>query len=124
MSYCFVTVVDRRKGNGKGRTEVRAGALDLNRSSMQFNQMFDERQTEAQPAVTPCSRGILLRETLEDIGQEIGDHALARIAHYQPHTRLHPLALDFNESAIRREFDGVGQEIPDQPAGDLDQRRR
>src|SRR5262245_58941512 len=80
---------------------------------MQLDQVFDERQAEAEAAVPFGARGVGLSEAVKDIWQEIRPDAFARVAHGDANVRVHALQARFDAASLRGELDGVGEQVPD-----------
>src|SRR5262249_12343700 len=84
-----------------------------------------ESQAEAEAAVPSSARRVGLAEAVKDVWQEIRADAFARVAHGDANVWVHALQLRFDATALRRELDRVGEQVPDdllQPdriAGDL-----
>src|SRR5262247_3113691 len=90
-----------------------ARALGLDRSAMQLDQVFDERQSKAESAVPSGARRVGLAEAFKDIGQEIRADAFARVAHGDANVRVNALQARFDAASLRGELDGVGEQVPD-----------
>src|SRR5262245_29662444 len=90
-----------------------ARALGLDRSAMQLDQVFDERQSEAESAVPSGARRVGLSETVKDIRQEIRADAFARVAHGDANVRVYALQERFDAASLRGELDRVGEQVPD-----------
>src|SRR5499426_464830 len=90
-----------------------ARALGLDRSAMQLDQVFDERQSKAESAVPSGARRVGLAEAFKDIGQEIRADAFARVAHGDANVRVHALQARFDAASLRGELDRVGEQVPD-----------
>src|SRR5262245_65705639 len=74
--------------------------------------MFNERQTESQPAIAPCARRVGLPEAVEDEWQEFRLDAFAIVADCDADMiggALHP---QLDPPAFGRELDRVCQEVP------------
>src|SRR5499426_1674491 len=89
-----------------------ARALGLDRSAMQLDQVFDERQSKAESAVPSGARRVGLSEAVKDIGQEIRADAFARVAHGDADVRVHALQARFDSTSLRSELDRVGEQVP------------
>jgi hypothetical protein len=57
-----------------------AGALDVHAAAMRFDEFADDREAEAQAAVRPGGRVVRLPEAIEDVRQQLGRDARARVA--------------------------------------------
>src|SRR5262245_60998856 len=80
---------------------------------MQLDQVFDERQAEAESAVPSGARHVGLAEAGKDIGQEIRADAFARVAHGDANVRVNALQPRFDSTSLRSELDRVGEQVPD-----------
>src|SRR5262249_26986862 len=114
-----------RQRHFEGRALAFSRASGINRPAMQLDQVFDESQAEAEAAVPSSARRVGLAEAVKDVWQEIRADAFARVAHGDANVWVHALQLRFDATALRRELDRVGEQVPDdllQPvriAGDL-----
>src|SRR5262245_48629483 len=90
-----------------------APARGLNRSAMQLDQVFDERQAKTEAAVPSGARRVGLAEAVKYIGQEIRADAFARVAHGDANVRVNALQPRFDAASLRGELDGVGEQVPD-----------
>jgi len=59
---------------------VGAGAVGGDASAVEFDELFDDREAEAEPAVLAGGGGVGLTEAFEKMGEEIGRDAGAGIA--------------------------------------------
>ena len=75
--------------------------------------MADDGETEAEAGVLASGGGILLAETFEDVGEEIGIDAGAGVADADLDVGVDALEVDLDTAALGGKFDGVGEEIPD-----------
>src|SRR5262245_26706477 len=80
---------------------------------MQFDQIFDERQTKSESAVPFGARCIGLTEAVKDIWQEIRTDALPRVVHGDANVWVDALKAHLDTASWRGELDGVGEEVPD-----------
>src|SRR5262249_22739633 len=101
------------KRNFESRALAFARACGLDCSAMQFDQVFDESQAESESAVPSGARRVGLSEAVEDIGQEIGADAFARVAHGDTNIRVRALQARFDAASLRSELDGVREQVPD-----------
>ena len=70
-----------RQGDGEGRALAFAATFGGDASAVQFDEVLDDRQAEAEAAVVARGGGVGLAEAVEDVGQELGGDALAGVAH-------------------------------------------
>ena len=98
-----------------------AVAARRDRAAMQLHEMPDDREAEAEAAVLSRAGGILLAEPIEHVREELGLDPGARIGDAETRSSRR-LASSGNgdESALRRELDGVVQQVPDRPAACVD----
>ncbi len=100
--------------NGQGEKELAAVsglAGDADFAAVQFNQMFDNRQTEA-CAFAACFRaGLHLKEFVENARQGFSRDSLPRISHAKSHKIIKPFRRKCHLPARRREFDRVGNQV-------------
>src|SRR4030095_2025159 len=102
-----------RKRHFESRALAFAGAQDFNRSAMQLDKVFDERQSKAETAVPSDARRVGLAEAVKDVEQEIRADAFARVAHGDANVRVNALQPRFDAASLRGELDGVGEQVPD-----------
>src|SRR5262249_33958244 len=102
-----------RKRDYKSRALAFARAHCLNRSAMQLDQVFNERQSETKPAVPPGARCVSLSEAVKDIWQEIRANAFARVAHGDANVWVHAFQARFDAASLRCELYRVGKQVPD-----------
>ena len=74
---------------------------------MEFDELLDDGQPEAEPAVPAGGAGVGLAEAVEDERQERGGDALAGVDHVDLQVRVDPLEQDLDAAALGRELDGV-----------------
>src|SRR5438552_12367977 len=78
---------------------------------MLFDDLMHDR--EAEPETTNPPRVLGLAEGLEDVWQEVGTDAAARIANADPHHRVNVFVTQLNAAVLRREVDTIREQIPD-----------
>src|SRR5262245_15946199 len=119
LSPCpLVRCCGQRDGEGRALSFACARRLDL--AAVHLDQLLYQRQAQAQAAVTARVRSVLLSEAVKNAGQEFGRNAFARVAHGERQARPRALECHFHSPAFGREFDGVGEQVPDdllQPLG-------
>ena len=54
-------------------------ASDADCTAMQFDELLDDSESQPQPAMATSSRRVTLLKTVENIRQELGEDAFARI---------------------------------------------
>jgi hypothetical protein len=77
------------------------------------HQLLDDGQAQAQAVVPPRRAGVGLAEAVEDVGEEFGLDADAGVGDADLDVRVDPLEEHLHPAALGREFDGVGEEVPD-----------
>ncbi len=102
--------------NDERRALALSGTLRLHRALVHFDQAFDDGKSESQTSVAACCGSVGLSEALEDEWQEARVDALSAVADTDFHA-AGPFAINLaredRDHAIRRgEFDGVGEEVP------------
>src|SRR5439155_23569141 len=75
--------------------------------------VFDNRQSETETAMSAREALVRLPEPIEHIRQELGGNPYAAIDDCDFNRRVHVTQLDFDTSALRREFHGVRQQVPE-----------
>src|SRR5262252_4523701 len=80
---------------------------------MQLDQVADQRETDSQPAMRRRVAAFGLPNALENVGQDVGRDALARIADDDLDVRSDALEPNLDPSPAGRELHRVLQEIPD-----------
>jgi hypothetical protein len=81
-------------------------------AAVELDEPFGDREAQPEPALLPARASIRLTERLEDVGQEFGIDAVARVAHGD-HETLAPFERDRHLAFRRREFDRIGEQVPD-----------
>ena len=79
---------------------------------MRFDELFDDRQSQAEAVVHPRRRGVGLAERLEDRRQEVARDARTRVGDDNLARVAAAADADVDGAALRRELDGVGQQVP------------
>ena len=74
--------------------------------------MFHDRQPESESAVLPRRRPVGLAERLEDVREEFARDSAARVGDRDLDTRRRATHTHVNRAVVRRELDGVGQQVP------------
>src|SRR5262249_31071996 len=80
---------------------------------MQFDQMLDQGESQAQAAETPRGRRVALLEPVKTIWQQGGFNSLPGVPHDDPHARAGAPQFYPHTPAFGRELDGVRYKIPD-----------
>src|SRR5438093_1432400 len=83
------------------------------RSAVQLDDVADDGQPESEAAVEPGRTAVGLLEPLEDVGQEGRADALPGVAHRDLDVGVDPFQHDLHAPALRRELDGVREQVPD-----------
>ena len=92
---------------------VQPGAFDAYLSAVQFDEMTYDGQAQTQAGLRTRRCVIGLTKALEYVGQEFGADAASRVRNAQHGTTLQATELQADASVVRREFDGIGEEVPD-----------
>ncbi len=79
---------------------------------MKLDEVADDRETEADAAVRARRAAVRLAKALEDVRQEIGRDADARIADDDFDVRVDALDADLHDPLFRCELHGVRNEVP------------
>ena len=90
-----------------------ARALGPHRAAVGGDQLLDDRQAEAEAAVTARGRGVRLLERLEDVGQRLAPDPLAGVLHRHAHVGALALCADPDAAPLGRELHRVRQQVPD-----------
>ena len=75
--------------------------------------MFDDGQPEAQSSIAAGDRAVRLMKAIEDVRQGIWPDARAIVGDRDFDLTLGAAKRDRNVAALRRELDGIGEQIPD-----------
>ena len=90
-----------------------AGALGPDGAAVHLDELLDDGEPQAEPAMPPGGGGVGLAEAVEDLGEELGPDADAGVDDADLDVRVDPLQEDLDPAALGRELDGVGEEVPD-----------
>src|SRR5258705_12012543 len=102
----------QRKPYPKRRALILPSAYHWNRSAMKLDEVADDRETEADAAVRAGRAAVRLAKALEDVRQEIGRDADARIADDDFDVRVDALDADLHDPLFRCELHGGRNEVP------------
>ena len=80
---------------------------------MQLDQVTDNRQPQAEPALLPRDRRVGLAEAVKHVRQELRVYADAAVAHTHLDVGVGAPQTDFDPPILRRKLDGVRHQIPD-----------
>jgi len=80
---------------------------------VQLDEVPDDGQPDAEPAVAAAGPGVLLPETLEKVGDEGRIDAPARVRDLESGNAALPGQAHVHPLARRRELDGVGDQVRD-----------
>ena len=86
--------------------------MSVHAPAVRLHDVAHDREPETEPVLLALAALGLLKP-IEDMRQELGSDAAARIADHDFGVRVHALQGDFDPAAARREFDRVRQEVPD-----------
>ena len=93
--------------------EARARALRRDRAAVKLDQVAGDREPDPEPALRARRRAVGLAEAVEDVGEELGRHARARVADLDRELALAAGEGDRHAPVRRRELDRVRDEVPD-----------
>ena len=99
--------------HGDGRALAFARAPDPDGAAVQLDEALHDRQPEAEAAVLARRRRVALPEPLEQVRNELRLDADAGVGHADLDVGVHALEQDLDLAVLRRELDGVGQQVPD-----------
>ena len=90
-------------------------------AAVHLDDVADDRQPEPEAAGLARRAGLRLAEPLEHVGQEVGRMPMPVSLTDDFDVRVDALQPDLDAARLRRELDGVGQQVPHAPAaGDRD----
>ena len=72
-----------RQANAEQCAIAPSGAFGTHRSAVQFDDVADDREPDAEPGVRTRRAGVGLPKPLEHLGQQLGCDPLAVVAHDQ-----------------------------------------
>src|SRR5262245_7190262 len=102
------------------RALIDAWARDFNLAAVQPDEIVDDRQPQPETTVPARGRTVRLAKSVEDVRKKGGIDADPAIGDRNADAPINLLSADRDSSVIRRELDGVRQQIPQ----DLLQARR
>ncbi len=82
-------------------------------SAVKFDEGFDEGESKAEATELSFAAAVALAEAVEDVGEEVGGDALPVIANLDACGGAIARETNRDGSALLGEFDGVGEEVPD-----------
>ncbi len=94
-------------------SESFAGAFGLDGTAVEFDEVFDNGEADAEAAIFACDGGIGLSEAFEDVGEEFGFHSAAGVGDGDFDGGVGSFEEDFDLAADGGEFDGVVEKVPD-----------
>src|SRR6266478_1314054 len=103
---------EQRELDREDRALARSGTLRVDAPAVQLDDVAHDGQAEPEAPVGTGRRAVRLLEALEDARQELRPDALARVAHGDLDVRVEPFEHHLDAPALRRELDGIGEEIP------------
>src|ERR1044071_239561 len=95
------TLIDTIAGGGDG-------------ASMQFGEVLGNGEPEPEAAVVTRERRVRLAEAFKYVWQEVGRDTSTRVADGDFDVRVDACQAQLHLAALRRELNGVRQEIPDE----------
>ena len=99
--------------NDERRALVFAGAVSRDRSTVQVDDVADDREAEAKPAVDSSHRRIGLTEPVEDERQNIRSNPLAGVRDFESEELLVARQLQIGRAAGARELQRIRQQVPE-----------
>ena len=87
-------------------------AFDADAATMKFDKLFDDSESQPQPAMASSCRRVALLKTVEDIRHELWRDAFTRIHDTDFDVRLNTFEQHPDLSVLGSKFDGVIKEIP------------
>src|SRR4029453_1550938 len=94
------------------RSFTLAWTLCANRSAMQFNEVFDNRQSEAEAAESSRDGPVCLLKSIEDLRKEMRFDSHTGSGRGDPGARICSPQRYRDPAALRRELDGIGEQVP------------
>ena len=88
------------------------GALDAHAPAVQLDDVANDGKPESEAALAPGRTAVALLEAFEDVGQQGRADALPSVAHCDLDVGANPFQQDLHAPALRREFDGVREQVP------------
>src|SRR5207249_5516163 len=101
-----------REGDREHRPLTDAGAVGVDRSTVELDEVTDDRQAQPEPSMAAPESGVPLTEALEDVGQNLRRNALTRVADADLDQRVDPLQPDLHTAVPWRELNGVREKVP------------
>src|SRR6185295_12742316 len=99
--------------NPERRAQALAGALGANAAAVQFHEVADDREAEAQSAILPAGSDVGLAEPLEHVRDELRMNADAGIADHDLDIASVAAHREIDHAVSRRELDRVREQVPD-----------
>nr|GEU28230.1 hypothetical protein [Tanacetum cinerariifolium] len=100
-----------RQAHGKRAAMADAGAVAVDRTLVQRDQAFDQRQAQAQPAQRPVGRALGLGKQVERALDHVGRHADAVVRYPDQHVRVAHLDGHRHLAVLGRVLRGVAQQV-------------
>jgi hypothetical protein len=97
----------QRKHYRESRPFTYAATRSRHCAAVQFNQVTDNRQPEAKPAMRASKAGVRLPETLEGVRQKLRADPLPVIAYGNFYLRVTPPQMNLHPPLPGSEFHGV-----------------
>ncbi len=102
-----------REGDDEGGAASFADALDADGAAVEFDELFDDGESEPESAEGAGGGGVGLAEAFEDVRKEFRGDAFAGIGDADFNLAVVALEGDGDGAAAGGEFDGIGEEIPE-----------
>src|SRR6185295_20330859 len=101
----------RRKPHAERRAAVLAGALRLDRTAVELDEVPHNREADAEPAEPAGAAALCLAKPLEDMRQKLGDDADAVVGDRELDILVISPQADPHLAAVGRELDRVREQI-------------
>jgi hypothetical protein len=103
-----------RQLEGERRPLIRPRVFRDDRAAVELGDVPHDGEPESEATMHATSAGFGLPEGIEDEREELGRDPAPAVGHGDLDVRAHALEHDLHRPALRRELDGVGQQVPDE----------
>src|SRR6478609_3713899 len=103
---------EEREMDEEGCSFADSVGFDADAATMKFDKLFDDSESQPQPAMASSCRRVALLKTVEDIRHELWRDAFTRIHDTDFDVRLNTFEQHPDLSVLGSKFDGVIKEIP------------
>src|SRR5205823_8983814 len=97
--------------DGEDGAQALPGAVGAHRAAVEVDQRADDCEAEAKTSVPSRGGAVCLAESFEDVRQEAGVDAFARVADDDARVRLQALEGDLHPPAARRELHRIREQV-------------